>query len=301
MNLQSYPSLYHSKHRETHVLRTKHIFIQEKIDGSQFSFGKIDGTLICKSKNKELDIANPPNLFTVAIKTVIGLIDQLIEGMIYRSEVISRPRHNVLTYDRTPKGNIVLFDISDIHDVYAHSNYVAQIADQFGLEVAPILYTGAYNQIPLNLLDKISMLGGQKIEGYVIKQIQDGNTPLHYGADKKLIMEKVVSDSFKEIHKANHKLNKSSQSDYIINLANQYRTPARYHKAIQHLREDGTLTESVQDIGSLIKEIIADVEKEHISEIKDELYNYFKRDIHKTLISGFPEFYKILLTRKVNI
>ena len=80
-------------------------------------------------------------------------------------------------------------------------------------------------------------------------------------------------------------------------LTDRYRTQARWHKAVQHLREAGTLTDSPKDIGPLILEIPADVLKECEGEIKDTLFAWAWPHIRRGLTAGMPQWYKDLLTQ----
>ena len=93
-------------------------------------------------------------------------------------------------------------------------------------------------------LDRESVLGGQKIEGVVVK-------PLNYdlfGPDKKCLMGKFVSESFKEIHGVEWKKENPAPTDVVQAIAASVRTPARWHKSVQHLRERGLLQDSPRDI-----------------------------------------------------
>lgn len=285
--LHSYPSLYHLGHKATAVLyKCDSVLIQEKIDGSQFNFGKFDNILKCKSKNQELDISNPPKMFASAVNFIKSKIEYLIPNATYRGEVLERPRHNVLAYARVPLGNVILFDICLTEEDYLLPITVKLEADKLGLEMVPTLYTGKLSEAPINLLDHISILGGQKIEGYVIKQYE------HYGADKKCIFGKRVSESFKEVHNANRKELHPNRADIIVSLGQQYKTTARWNKAILHLKESNELTDSVQDIGKLIKEVQSDIMKECSEELGALLLAHFQKHILKLTVQGLPEWYK---------
>jgi hypothetical protein len=131
-------------------------------------------------------------------------------------------------------------------------------------------------------------LGGQKIEGVVLK-------PINYnifGEDKKVLMGKYVSEAFREIHKHEWKLSNPSRTDFIDLLAQQYTTPARWNKAIIHLKEQGLIQDSPKDIGLIMKEVPLDILKECEQEIKDKLFEHFWSTIRRKVVSGFPEWYK---------
>jgi hypothetical protein len=161
-------------------------------------------------------------------------------------------------------------------------------AHRLGLEIVPKLYEGIVSAPAelLSLLQHESILGGQKIEGIVIKNYQ------RFGLDKKVLMGKYVSEAFKEVHSAEWKESNPTKNDIIQKLILQLKTPARWAKAVQHLRESGTLTHSPKDIGALIKEVQQDTEAECREDIKDALYSQAMPHIKRGIIGGLPEWYK---------
>ena len=63
----SYPSIYNIGHRYVVDLLNEPVLIEEKIDGSQFSFGVFDGELKCRSKGAQLNLVAPEKMFIKAI------------------------------------------------------------------------------------------------------------------------------------------------------------------------------------------------------------------------------------------
>ncbi len=162
-------------------------------------------------------------------------------------------------------------------------------ADRLGLEVVRTFFTGIVTLEKIReLLDETSCLGGQKIEGVVLKPVGYNL----FGDDKKVLMGKFVSEAFKEVHNATWKKDNPSQGDIVQLLIESYRQPARWAKAVQHLREAGQLTESPKDIGSLIKEVQDDVYKEEADEIRDRLFKHFWPQVKRAVAAGMPEWYK---------
>jgi hypothetical protein len=80
-------------------------------------------------------------------------------------------------------------------------------------------------------------------------------------------------------------------------LIQAHRTPARWNKAVQHLREEGKLTQTPKDIGPLIKEVQRDVFAECTEDIKEALFKWAQGQISRGVIAGLPEFYKQELAR----
>lgn len=290
----SYPKLYNIGHAAVKDIFQDPILVEEKIDGSQFSFGKIKSELKVRSKGVEIQLDQPPKMFLKAIKTAKQLFELIPEGYTYRGEFLQNPSHNTLTYDRVPEKNIIIFDIQKDEEQYLTYEEKVEECKRLGLEVVPILYQGKIDkpEMLLELLEKTSVLGGQKIEGVVVKNYSK------FGPDKKALMAKYVSEAFKEVHDKSWKDKNPTNADFLQLLAEKYRTPARWNKAIQYIKEAGLLTDSPKDIGMLMKEVQCDLLKECESEIKQELFDRAWKHIGNNSTKGLPEYYKKYLLDK---
>lgn len=286
--INSFPTVYAIGHRAIDGLFNDHVIVEEKIDGSQFSFGILDGELQCRSKGKQLIIEAPEKMFNKAVETIKEIAPALHPNWIYRGEFLEKPKHNTLAYDRVPTKNIILFDINTGLERYMSWGSMHDEADRIGLEVVPILCSGKIDSLDVlqNLLDTPSILGGTKIEGFVVK-----NYSL-FTQEKKVAMGKYVSEAFKEVHQGEWRKSNPTDADIVSMLVTQYRTPARWNKAVQHLRDAGTLTDSPKDIGNIMKEVPADILKECEEEIKEKLFKHFWPKIARGVISGAAEWYK---------
>jgi len=287
MKINSYTSLYNIGHRQLEKLFEGEVLIEEKIDGSQLSFGLIEGQLQVRSKGGPLNIEQPEKMFAKAIEVIKAL--PLQEGLIYRGEYLKSPRHNSLCYDRVPKNHIMIFDISNEEGKYLNNMQKKREAERLGLECVRVFSKGVFNfsaQELQEFLEKESILGGQKIEGIVIKNYNQFND------EKKILVGKLVSDSFREVHKKNFKEENKSNTDIIQLIAEQYKTPARWQKGIIHLQEKGILTNTPKDIGLLFKEINEDILKECKEEILQQFFEWAWPKMFKIIMKGFPEWYK---------
>lgn len=301
--IPSYSSIYNLGHAAISELFKGPVIIQEKIDGSQFSFTKRTdtGELECRSKGAVINMLAPEKMFAKIVETV-RLLDEmrlLTAGEIYRGEYLAKPRHNVLVYDRTPRGHFMLFDVNDETGSHFKSpDQVKGIAEHLGFEVVPTLFTGMVTDVTTlrTFLEKESVLGGQKIEGVVIK-------PLNYdlfGRDKKLLMGKFVSEEFKEVHAAEWKQEHGTKSnnEIIQLLAASYATPARWAKALIHLQEKGVIQGAMNDIPALMAEVPIDVLSDSEAEIKQQLWDWAWPQLRRSLTKRMPEWYKDLLAKK---
>lgn len=292
--ITQYPSIYQIGHKAIADIFTTPVVVEEKIDGSQFSFKKISETeWKAKSKNCELYADNIPNLFQPAMDTMLRLMPQLKTGWSYRGEALCRPKHNTLCYGRAPKEGLILFDIDDGLENYLSRKEKEDEARRLGLEVVPVLFEGTaenFEQLK-GLLEAESCLGNVKIEGFVVK-----NYSL-FTIDKKAMMGKFVSEAFKEKHNKDWKNTNPGKNDILANLIAIYKHENRWVKAIQHLRDAGQLKGEPSDIGLLMKEIALDIQKEETEIIKDKLFQWAWRHIAKGATNGLPEWYKEQLAK----
>ena len=136
----TYPSIYNLGHRALGELLLDEVLIEEKVDGSQISFGLIDGELKIRSKGADIYPQAPEKMFKAAVETIQTL--PLEPGFTYRGEYLAKPHHNALMYDRVPKGHIILFDINTDEEAYLPWDQKALEASRLGLEVVPAMYLG---------------------------------------------------------------------------------------------------------------------------------------------------------------
>lgn len=287
MHISSYPSVYNLGHKLVLDIFQDPVIVEEKIDGSQFSVSKdVNGVLSMRSKGAEIFEDAPEKMFNKAVETAKRL--DLHPDWVYRCEYLQKPKHNTLCYERVPNNNLILFDINVGIEEYLNYEEKEIEAERIGLECVPILYEGIVTDINALklLLDTTSILGGTKIEGVVIKNYYK------FTPDKKAMFGKFVSEAFKEVHQREWHKSNPTQGNILQETILRYRTPARWMKAIQHLRDAGTLEQSPRDIGNLIKEVQADVLKECEDDIKEMLFKHFWKNICRGIVAGLPEWYK---------
>lgn len=288
LKIHSYPSIYALGHRAISGMLDGDVVVEEKIDGSQFSFANLGGELCCRSKGKQLVVDAPEKMFALGVETVRDLFPLLTPGWVYRGEYLQKPKHNCLAYDRVPTHNIILYDVSPGLEEYLSPEEKQAEAVRLGLEFVPCFFTGRVDSMERldELLETESCLGGGKVEGVVLKRYDLFTT------DKKVMMGKYVSEGFKERNMKNWKKENKTPKDVVALLTANFGTEARWEKAVQHLRDGGDLEGSPRDIGKLIQEIPNDVLKEEEEYIKDVLFAHAWPHIKRGLVSGLPEWYK---------
>lgn len=293
--IPSYPSIHALGHRALVNLFDGPVLAQEKIDGSQFSFGVIDGELKMRSKGAEIYPDNPPKLFKDAVITVQSIAHLLHPNWVYRGEYLQKPHHNALTYDRIPKGHIILFDVqAEGQANFLSPSHLFSEAERIGLELVPFFVCPGKEWSPEvieEVLETTSVLGGAQIEGLVFKNYR------RFGLDHHPLFGKYVSEAFKEVHKGSWKAANPSRNDVVAGIVRDYTTPARWQKAIVHLRERGELQDSPRDIGPLMREVNEDVLKECEEEIKERLWKFAWPQISRGITKGLPEWYKTQLLK----
>lgn len=281
-------SVYQLGHKAVTEILNGPVLTEEKIDGSFFAFGVYNGELRCRSKGATLNLLAPEQMFRAAIETAKELAPLLTPGWQYRGEYLSKPHHNALTYSRVPNKHVIIFDILTGEEEYLPYGAKTREAERLGLEVVPLLHTGRIDNIEMfrSLLETESILGGQKIEGVVVKRYD------LFGLDKKALFAKYVSEAFKEVHAKEWKQANPQQGDIVQLLIEKYRTPARWQKARMHLREAGVLEGSMRDTPHILKEVPEDIKKEHEEDIREELFCWAWPKLRRGVVAGLPEWLK---------
>lgn len=299
----SYPKIYalgHPALRENGGLldpASLHVFVQEKIDGSQFSFGWFEGEgLLMRSKGAQVFEDNQQ--FALAVAAVKKREDTLrfqFPNVVFRSEFLSKPKHNTLCYDRVPKDNLIVYDVENApNDFIADPHYVEVCADVLDLEAVPYWRPNveALDEAWLKaMMNGASVLGGM-VEGFVIKNYRA------WGKDGKVLMGKYVSERFKEVHTKDWKERNPGGLDIVGRLAEKYRSEARWDKALHFLRDHGELTDTPKDIPNIMEYVREDLKAEEEDAIKSALFKWAWPKIARSATAGLPEFYKEKLLAK---
>lgn len=274
--------------------------VTEKIDGSQFNFG-LDSkkNFVMRSKGKDIYSEDPEKMFQQAIDYVVSIgkkiQDQFPPETFFYTEFLSIPKHNVLQYKRIPKNHLMLFAAYFAGIGYVDYQKLKKVSGVLDIEVAPLLFEGIIKNVEevKHLLDLASGLGGETVEGIVVKNY----TQTVFVADQVFpSLGKFVREQFKERHKTEwgQKEGKGKWQTFL----ESFRTEARFRKAVQHLAEKGELVYTPSDIGKLLVELKKDLIEEEKEAIKEELYKFFSDEILRKTTAGFPEWYKEQLLKK---
>lgn len=283
----SYAKIYNVGHRALAGFFDTPVTVEEKVDGSQFSFGIFGGQIRVRSKGVVMDPDSPEKMFNEAVATVHNIAGKLTDGFTYRAEYLKSPSHNTLKYNRIPNHHLVIFDVATGMENYMGPHGKALEAERIGLEVVPVLYDGMMTLEKFTeLLENESFLGGCNVEGLVCKRHDV------FGVDGKVLIAKHVSEAFKEVHGKEWKAKNPTTGDVFADLADRYCVEARWVKAAQRLRDEGRLLGEPKDIPEIVKEIQRDVKDECHGEIVDALMRIAMPRINRGCVRGVPEWYK---------
>lgn len=273
--------------------------VTEKIDGSQFGFGKIDGEPFVRSKGCMLHFDAPNDMFREAVEYIASILDRLPDNIVFHGEYLQSPHHNSLTYERIPKNHLILFAVSDRTEKFYGHEEIVKYAELFEIEAVPLIYKGHIKHTDeiIEMLGKTSVLGKAEIEGVVIKNYAK---PFLLGGQPIPVMSgKYVSEKFKEVHRAGWKGEHTGMGKWDL-FKQGYQTEARWLKTVQHMKEKGELEGTPRDIGKLLKGVMADIGEEEQDEIKKFLWSYFGKDLLQAAVRGLPEWYKLQLLKKLD-
>jgi len=306
--------------------------IEEKLDGSQFRIiiSKDQGIII-GSKNQEetlLDANMQPgvevlaSMFQTAREQVRRLINTLIretdyeelltsmDGVRIYAEYLREPRHNTLEYERTPKNNLAIFDIYHPKDGWKHPYYYEELPEitdntvrlikriiNYFEPVRTITMNEKYNTLNAETLNSLiknnkSMLGGTIPEGLVIK----ARSILIMNERRKVlepVMFKYVRREFQEKNREVWAREKKPSLEVVLErLAGTLKSEARWHKAVQHLKEEGRLKEGLRAIPDIIEEAWRDILEEEKDLLVEAFLQLHGHKLKKIVTSSIPGWYK---------
>lgn len=287
-------------------------YVQEKIDGSQLTvIANTDYTFI-DSKSQPLLFYNKGGLVSYTNKIFLpamGMLSDLARSaeakhafnpdLAYHGEAVCTRRHNVIKYDRTPRFYFIMYDITKADGTYLSPAEMRSEAVRIGLETVPML-------TPVNMDPKVSpyQTCQELINGIVAGTIKSslGGVPegvvlKHHAflSDKgKTVATKLkyVTPAFREAHEIKNKREQATPDSAVQNVGAAYSLPARYHKAVQHMRDAGKLKYGEIDLVKLKEELDDDLERECNHEVMAYLWAELAPHVKRASRTSFDEWYK---------
>src|SRR5579872_1324786 len=278
-------------------------YIEEKIDGSQMSIlVTSDGRIQFYNKNKLIDLES--SVFRKDCMMLIYNFDNksiLNPNYIYHGEAVCDLRHNVITYNRTPKYYYIIYDIFDTTSRTYLSPEAKQLECQrIGLDCVPILYYNSDQEVDpiakcIELIEQIEELKLESILGGIPEGVVLKHHAFYKGDKMSATKLKMVSEKFKERHTMRQSKVKLNAEEFIKGMGTCFATEARFHKAFQHLCESGDISKekmASNDINKLVKELDHDFDKEYEEELMLTLWTEFSPIIKKYAREGAGVWFK---------
>lgn len=282
--MRRYPKFPALGQRDVRNIFDGPVEVTEKVDGSQIVFGNVTGELRMCSTGAAIDPAAPAQMFAEGVAYVNTL--KLPLGFTYYCEYLRKPRHNVLAYARVPKNHLCLFAVRGPSGFLGREDLLNE-ATALDIDPVPALVLGDVQDAEAlrMFMGTESYLGGAQIEGVVVKNynlLTDEGSPL---------TGKFVSDRFREVagRPRGPKQPKPGWEEFV----ESFRTEARWAKAVQRLRDAGTLKGEMSDIGSLL----AEVKKDVALECRAEIEAFAVAEVLKRAGAGLPEWWRAELTK----
>lgn len=288
----NYGKVHPIGHKDVQGIFDEEVVIQEKVDGSRFTFGVIDGKLRCwsGSRHNELDLGEV-GMFTPAIAHVkmLEATGLLMNGTVAFCEFLGSRKHNKLEYGRVPRNHLVLFDAySPERGCCKEHSQLSGLADMWQIDVVPVLFEGKVTcpEEITRLLETTSFLGGPKVEGVVCKRYQHGGQ----------LRAKYVSDDFKEI--AARRTKAKEGVGIIEDIAECLATEQRFSKAYQAVRDRGKIGGVPEDIPHIIKELCIDLYAESHDYVSSRLLAWGWKQVQREVVRRLPDWYKSKLLKE---
>jgi hypothetical protein len=280
----------------SHVPHGVEVSVEEKLDGSQISFGKTqDGMFYINSKRRKLYQCNAagaeaefpvPAGFQMAVDSLVGRRNLVMPGAHFVGEAITKRRHNKIKYGRIPPSGVVVFACAVDGEYLKDYRSVVDIVLKFetAREIERLPGWTRIDDAQLSgYLSQESMLGGSTIEGVVLKPWV-GDHPVRH-----LSMVKYVSPEFREANKTRSIRPRNATVDSLIDF---YRTPGRWAKVIEQCKDEGVLDGAMNDMPHLLRHMNEEFEIEEADTVASTLYKAHRKDIMKGLARGFADYYR---------
>ncbi len=283
----------------TDLLFDGDVVIEEKLDGSQIRWGiDSEGNFRCGTHRTEMYAGAEPKDFALAVAHLRTALPTLQggKGIWFFGECVVRLHHNALTYASTPLHNVMLFDILDTNGdaaTWYDLDTVTDWVDALGI-APPVAYHSGPSSVEhaKSFLGRESHWGGGPAEGIVCKNY---GQKICLGGHVMPLFCKLVRAEFKEVNKDEH----PKRADTIETLLNSYCTEARWRKAVQRMRDEGTLQNAPQDIGPLLRVIQEDLQEEESEGLAKRLFEMYHHDWLRAATRGFPEWWKAELAKNL--
>lgn len=279
--------------------------ITEKVDGSQCRIQLTEEFFNCGSKNV---VPADTKMFSLAHKQTERIWNaddwhKCGDDITLFTEFLNKEKHNVLVYGRVPLNNLYLFG-AIVNGAHLQTKELLELANKLDIEPPHIIASEINIEGEADLMEYLktpSVLGNTVLEGVVIKNYHNSypallaSTQAFFGYP---LAGKLVRDDFKERLNKEWSAKKQRETP-LAKVTKEFLTEARFHKAIQHLHDNGELTYEMKDLKSIIPEFYRDlIEEEHDEIIKLAMMDFWQHLKRKCDGYAVKEWKQYLLTRQ---
>ena len=292
-----YPKVLQLGSYQTERALIGNVVVQEKIDGSQFRFWiNINGEVEYGSHHRQIHVGENYGMFKEAIEYLESIKEKIVfffpQMTYFFCEYLQKPKQNCLKYTNVPTNNLILFDMFFDGKWFSYQS-LQNNAMTLNIDVIPQFHTGeATIDLLRGFFDRESFLGGEKIEGVVVKNYHED---IMIGGQLRPLFVKLVRSEFRERNSGEHAGHKQTLEEWM----GGFKTEARWQKAVQAMKEAGKLETSPRDIGPLFVHVHKDISEEEKENISHHLYRHFIGEILRRSTAGLADWYKELLVKNI--
>lgn len=298
----SIPNFYAARR----VLDLSQVLIEEKVDGTNFSFGNLGDKLVMNSRNHmmwkwstrdsaeshvpQFDGFGAVAKFKELFPNVFGKIQELGRFLIF-GEFYGAGIQKRLNYCGQEK-RFIFFDVFDVeNDRWLPMAEFSEVCEKLELPTVPVLYTGPPdNSVFEELVKKKSVVAASNgidsaLEGIIIKGL---NADLDHHGER--IIAKYKSEEFaeisltqKELANVRKKKGETAGLDFARAISRKYVTESRLENCLEKFRSESKGM-TIKIIPEVIKYMTEDVLKDLAEE--DRVDNLFELKLVQKSVSA---------------
>ena len=276
------------------------LWIQEKLNGSQFTFelSTDHSEVLCYNKGRRLTLDDA--LFYKAIRAVNleSVRSRLAPGAIYDGECIQSLNPNGTQYGRMPRHYVILYDIRTADNKRLTPTEVVEESGRIGFESVPVIQRlgalGGASSSYMDLNHSVMYMDVHTALDVTIAAMEDGKIVSCLGGKPEGVVikpgyRKLVCPCYREASKTRRtKPIKATQSAILEWIAERYDVPGRFAKAQSHLRDNAKLAGVVGEDTTTSSPIIPVTLLALQEELDTDLAKEWKHEICELLRMEFP-------------
>ncbi|MHA1408837.1 MAG: RNA ligase family protein [Candidatus Odinarchaeia archaeon] len=314
------PDLFHkyghtdSLNKMSSILDCKYVICTEKLHGTNMRFGIINGKFRIGSRNQEWDANTTNDGFgflkwseSNIDKTKLRYLYNLYGNIIFYGEFIGKGIGKGITYFADDTKDYRVFAVR-INGKFQDFYTVMQLASILGLRTVPLLFVGhpeidkfkaIYDRISTEATQNGIELTNNICEGIVIYSY-----PLIENKRGDLVIAKFKNDKFSEkAHQPKHPRNSNKNTTLPAKckeFIDSFITETRLEHVVLPIQADHSEPLSMSEMGEILKNMMADIERECADELNSlQLNNQDYKQLKRHIIAKTKTLYKAYLNAKL--